>query len=114
LAGTRVRRAEPAGRVELPLVEVEPVDLARARDPRALDHREADGTAADHTDARALPHLRRLEDRADAGDDGAPDQARLLRRESFRYPNCSRLAYDRMRGEGAHLQRLREPLSIEK
>ena len=58
--GTRVGRAEAARGLELALVEVERVDLGGAGDPRALDHREPDGAAADHADARALPDARRV------------------------------------------------------
>src|SRR5439155_15310292 len=80
LAGPGVRRAEAARRVELPLVEVERVDLRGARDARALHRRQADGAAADDADARAFPYVRGLEHRADAGRHGAADQAGLLRR----------------------------------
>ena len=82
--------------LELPLVEVDRPDLRGAGDAGALDHREADRAAADHRDARALPHLRRLEHRHDAGRDRAADQARLLDRQLARHLHRGDRGHDRV------------------
>ena len=111
LARPGVRRAETPRRVQLPLVEVERVDLRGAGDPRALHRGEPDGAAADHADTRSFPDLRRLEHRADAGRDRAADQARLLDGQLFRDGNRSGLVHDRARRERAELERLEQLLS---
>jgi hypothetical protein len=104
LFGTEMRRAEaPRGR-ELALVQVDRVDLGRAGNSRALDHREPDGAAADHAHSSALPHLRGLQHRADAGRDRAADQARLLDRERRRQPHERCAVDDRPRRQRARLQ----------
>jgi hypothetical protein len=78
---------------------------------RALHRGQADGAAADHADARPLPHLRGLEHRAHARRHGAADQARLLDGQLLRHRNRSRLVHDSARRERADLQRLEQLLS---
>src|SRR5260221_13662725 len=95
----RVRRAETCRLLELALVEIDRADLRRARDARALDHREADRATADHGDARALPHLGRLEHRHDAGRDRATDQACLLDGQLARHLHGGHGRYDSVRRE---------------
>ena len=62
-----IRRAKLARLFELVVVDVHGDDSARARDPRALDGRQADAAAAEDGDRLAGAHLRRVDGGADAG-----------------------------------------------
>ena len=107
-AGPTMGRAETFRRSELPLIEIERVDLRRACEPRALDDGETDGAAADDGDARSLPDPGGVQHRADAGGDATADQARLFRRQPLRAGNRRSRMDDGPRRERSHLQRLRK------
>ena len=79
--GLRMRRPEVRGLLELRRVDVDRANLRGAGDARALNHRKPYRTTADHSDARALPDVRRLEDAHHSGRNRAADQACLIGRQ---------------------------------
>src|SRR5215218_2878228 len=95
-----MRRAKVPRGLELPLVEVEPVDLGGACDPSALDDGQPNRAAADHADPCPLPHLGRLQHGADAGSDRTADQASLLCRQLDGQANERRSVQHAPRREG--------------
>jgi hypothetical protein len=126
-----VRRAEPRGRLELRLQEVDRDDRARTREHGALDRVESDPACADHRDCAALLDAGRVDDGADAGDHPAGEQARRLephvpadrhhlrgvhrhalrergRPDSLVDPFAARRAERRVEGERVRRQRLAE------
>src|SRR5882672_1535458 len=61
-------------------IEIDADDLVGPREPRALDHVQADAAETEHHDARAWLDPRRVDDGADARRDAAADVADLLER----------------------------------
>src|SRR2546428_4294263 len=110
--GSAMGRAEAFRGSELPLLEIERIDLGRAGKPRALDDRQTDGAAPDDADARSLPDPGRVQHGADTRGDAAADQARLLRRQPVRDRYRRRRMDDRASGERPQLQRLRKRAAV--
>ena len=77
----RVRRAERFRELELRIREIDGDDLPRAGRARAEQRREPDAAEADHRHRRARAHLRGVDDGADAGEHGAPEQRGFVERQ---------------------------------
>ncbi len=104
----RVGRPEPTRPFQLRRGDVDGDQPLGAGDPRALQRREADPAEADHRDAGAGPHLRRLGRRADAGGDAASEQTSAPQRQFRRHRDRLRGMHDGVRGERSERERPRE------
>ncbi len=95
-----MRRPEPFDGRALLLARVDGHDLGRPGDARALNRRDADSAAADHSHARSGHHACGVEHRADAGGHAAADQCGDVEGHVIGDRDGALPRHDKLLGEG--------------
>jgi hypothetical protein len=107
-----IGRPEVFRDLELALTNVHRDDLARAGDPRPLDHRNPHAARAKYRDSRAGRDLRRIQRRPDAGRDRASEQRCPVKRDVVGDLQNGAFVQEHPLGKGAEVGKLIETFAL--